>query len=170
MSAPHVAGVAALLVAKGLNNRQAVERILATARPLGARSSDGAGLVDAATAVGAPAAPAPAPAAPAPTNAPAPAAPAAPSRPAPAPALDLPAPPSLSSPSTLPMSLPFAAGMTTVPYVPPQPAPELVPLGEFAAPPSDDGGPAPRGGAIGFAAVLLGLTLLAFNRLWRLLR
>jgi sortase A len=74
MSTPHVSGVAAMLLAQGLSNSQVVQRILSTAHPLGPRVSDGAGLVDAAAAVGAPAkaaaapAPAPAPAAATPTT------------------------------------------------------------------------------------------------------
>jgi subtilisin family serine protease len=57
MAAPHVAGVAALLFAQGLTNREVVDRVLATARRMGDPSSDGAGLVDARAAVGAPAVP-----------------------------------------------------------------------------------------------------------------
>ena len=62
MAAPHVAGVAALALAKGLTPQQVVDRLLATARRLGDPSSDGAGLVDAAAVVAGGPAPAPAPA------------------------------------------------------------------------------------------------------------
>jgi subtilisin family serine protease len=51
---PHVSGVAALLVSKGIRGQAAVDRILATADDLGAPGPDaqfGAGLVDAARAV-----------------------------------------------------------------------------------------------------------------------
>jgi subtilisin family serine protease len=53
-AAPHVAGVAALLVARGLRGQAAVKRILATATDLGAPGNDpeyGAGLVNARAAV-----------------------------------------------------------------------------------------------------------------------
>ena len=92
MATPHVAGAAALLFAEGLTNRQVVDRLLGTAHSLGSRADDGAGLLDAAAAVGAaaPAATA-APAPPAPRgsartagNAPAAPAPAATAAPAPA--------------------------------------------------------------------------------------
>ena len=63
-AAPHVAGVAALLVARGVRGQAAVRRILATATDLGAPGADsqyGAGLVNARAAVaglgGGPAAP-----------------------------------------------------------------------------------------------------------------
>lgn len=51
---PHVAGVAALLVSKGITGQDAVKRILATARDVGPKGADaqfGAGIVDAAAAV-----------------------------------------------------------------------------------------------------------------------
>jgi serine protease len=53
-AAPHVAGVAALLVARGLRGQAAVRRILATATDLGSPGADpvyGAGLVNASAAV-----------------------------------------------------------------------------------------------------------------------
>ncbi len=176
MSTPHVAGVAALLLAQGLSNSDVVQRILSTAHPLGPRVSDGAGLVDAAAAVGAPvkAATAPPPPPPPASSAPSTRAPRAarPSSPSsskslPAPSLDLPAgvagPLFDGSASTLPGDV-----ASTIPYVPPAPlpAPELVPLGESAAPVSRHDG-APRGVPVGIAAVLLGGVLLAFNRWWR---
>lgn len=175
MSTPHVSGVAALLLAQGLSNAQVVQRILSTAHPLGPRVSDGAGLVDAAAAVGAPAkAATPAPQPP-PTSAPAsPSAPRnatrapSPSAPPPAPAFDLPAGvagPLFDGPAP---TLPPGDVASTIPYVPPAPlpAPELVPLGESAAPLSRRDG-APRGVPVGMAALLLGGVLLAFNRWWR---
>lgn len=51
MAAPHAAGVAAMLFAQGLDNEAVVARMLSTARPLGPRSVNGAGLLDAAAAV-----------------------------------------------------------------------------------------------------------------------
>lgn len=54
MAAPHVAGALAVLRSKGLNQQQAVDRLLATARDLGASGEDatyGHGLVDLAAAV-----------------------------------------------------------------------------------------------------------------------
>ena len=51
MAAPHVSGALAILRAKGLAPRDAVDRLLDTARPLGARSTYGAGLVDVGAAV-----------------------------------------------------------------------------------------------------------------------
>ncbi|MBW3588498.1 MAG: S8 family serine peptidase [Actinobacteria bacterium] len=54
MAAPHVSGVAAALLSMGLNNQQAVNRILSTARdlgPAGADSTFGHGLLDMAKAV-----------------------------------------------------------------------------------------------------------------------
>jgi serine protease len=54
MATPHAAGVAAMLFAEGLDNRQVVERMLTTARPLGSRAVNGAGLLDAAAAVALP--------------------------------------------------------------------------------------------------------------------
>jgi subtilisin family serine protease len=51
-SAPHAAGVAALLFAQGLKAPEVVQRLLATARPMGEPTRYGAGLVDAAAAVG----------------------------------------------------------------------------------------------------------------------
>ena len=55
MAAPHVSGVAALLFAMGLSNQQVVDKILATATPLNdGGGTTGAGLVNAAAAVGAP--------------------------------------------------------------------------------------------------------------------
>lgn len=55
MSAPHVSGVAALLFAQGLSNQQVVDKILATATPMNdGGGTTGAGLVNAAAAVGAP--------------------------------------------------------------------------------------------------------------------
>jgi subtilisin family serine protease len=56
MAAPHVAGVAALLLSRGLTNAQAVDRMLKTARDVdlpGRDSVCGHGIVDAAAAVGA---------------------------------------------------------------------------------------------------------------------
>jgi subtilisin family serine protease len=54
MAAPHVAGVAALLFAQGLTNQQVVDRLLQTATPLNdGGGTTGAGLVNAAAAVGA---------------------------------------------------------------------------------------------------------------------
>ena len=53
-AAPHVSGVAALLVARGVRGQAAVKRILATATDLGAPGADpeyGAGLVNARAAV-----------------------------------------------------------------------------------------------------------------------
>jgi hypothetical protein len=64
-AAPHVSGVAALLVSKGIRGQAAVQRILATATDAGATGPDGlygAGIVDARAALGLP----PAPGAPAP--------------------------------------------------------------------------------------------------------
>lgn len=58
MAAPHVAGVAALLFAQGLTNRQVAEKLVGTASPMGDRSVNGAGIVNAAAAVGASAPPA----------------------------------------------------------------------------------------------------------------
>lgn len=57
MAAPHVSGVVALLLAQGRSPEQAVQRLLGTARDLGAPGRDpnfGVGLVDAAKAVGPP--------------------------------------------------------------------------------------------------------------------
>ena len=54
MAAPHVSGVAAALMSMGLNNQQTVDRILSTARDLGAKGFDstfGHGLLDMAKAV-----------------------------------------------------------------------------------------------------------------------
>ncbi len=54
MATPHVAGALAVLRAKGLSPQQAVDRLLSTARDLGAKGTDstyGAGLVDLAAAV-----------------------------------------------------------------------------------------------------------------------
>jgi subtilisin family serine protease len=56
MAAPHVSGVIALLLAQGRSPQNAVDRLLSTARDLGAPGRDaafGVGLVDAARAVGA---------------------------------------------------------------------------------------------------------------------
>jgi subtilisin family serine protease len=53
-SAPHASGVAALLFAQGLEAPEVVQRMLSTARPMGEPTRHGAGLVDAAAAVGAP--------------------------------------------------------------------------------------------------------------------
>jgi thermitase len=54
MAAPHVAGVAALLFAQGLTNQQVVDKILSTATPLNdGGGTSGAGLINAAAAVGA---------------------------------------------------------------------------------------------------------------------
>jgi subtilisin family serine protease len=175
MSTPHVSGVAALLLSQGLSNSQVVQRILSTAHPLGPRASDGAGLIDAAAAVGAPAKAAAAPA-PAPAPASAPPSTAAPRRSTPAPAsVSLPSPsvdlpPGVAGPlfdGSAP-TMPPGDAASTIPYVPPAPlpAPELVPLGESAAPVSRHDG-APRGVPVGMAAVLLGGVLLAFNRWWR---
>ncbi len=52
-SAPHASGVAALLFAQGLKVSEVVQRMLQTARPMGEPTRNGAGLVDAAAAVGA---------------------------------------------------------------------------------------------------------------------
>lgn len=57
MSVPHVAGAAALLMSMGMTNRQTVDRLLATAKDLGAEGHDstyGSGRLDAAKAVGSP--------------------------------------------------------------------------------------------------------------------
>jgi thermitase len=55
MAAPHVSGVAALLFAQGLSNQQVVDKLLATATPMNdGGGTTGAGLVNAAAAVGAP--------------------------------------------------------------------------------------------------------------------
>jgi len=62
MAAPHVSGALAALRARGLSPADAVARLLATARDLGARGPDdvyGHGLLDVRAAVGASAAPAP---------------------------------------------------------------------------------------------------------------
>lgn len=54
MAAPHVSGVAALLFAMGMNIQQVIDRIIATAVPLNdGGGTSGAGLVNAAAAVGA---------------------------------------------------------------------------------------------------------------------
>lgn len=82
MAAPHVSGALAALRASGLNPRQAVDRLLATARDVGSQNTFGSGLVDLRAALGrAPAAPSVAAAPPAP----APSAPASQSTPAAAP-------------------------------------------------------------------------------------
>ncbi|MGH9188222.1 MAG: S8 family peptidase [Acidimicrobiales bacterium] len=52
MAAPHVSGALAVLRAHGLAAPQAVDRLLATARPVGSRYTYGAGLVDLKAAVG----------------------------------------------------------------------------------------------------------------------
>lgn len=52
MATPHVAGVAALLFASGLDNRQVAERIVQTATPLPNSGVTGAGLVNAARSLG----------------------------------------------------------------------------------------------------------------------
>jgi subtilisin family serine protease len=54
MAAPHATGVAALLFAQGLNNRQVVERMLATANAIGDPATNGAGIIDAARALDVP--------------------------------------------------------------------------------------------------------------------
>ena len=54
MAAPHAAGVAALLFAQGLNNREVVAKMLETANAIGDPATNGAGIVDAARATGAP--------------------------------------------------------------------------------------------------------------------
>ena len=54
MAAPHVAGAAALLRSIGLGPQETVDRLLATARPLGDHAVYGAGALDVAAAVGAP--------------------------------------------------------------------------------------------------------------------
>lgn len=46
MAAPHVSGALAILRAKGLGQQAAVDRILATADPIGSRSTFGAGLLN----------------------------------------------------------------------------------------------------------------------------
>jgi serine protease len=51
MAVPHVSGALAVLRAKGLSPQQAVQRLLETARPIGPRTTFGAGLVDLAAAV-----------------------------------------------------------------------------------------------------------------------
>ena len=54
MAAPHVAGIAALLFAQGLTNQQVVDKIISTATPMNdGGGTSGAGLVNAAAAVGA---------------------------------------------------------------------------------------------------------------------
>lgn len=110
MATPHAAGVAAMLFAEGLDNRAVAARMLSTARPLGSRSVNGAGLLDAAAAVDVPGEPgrtrlsSAAVAPPPPTSAPPPAAaprvapaPAGGSAPAPA-AAPPPGPPAPGSP------------------------------------------------------------------------
>jgi len=52
-AAPHAAGAAALLFAQGLSASQVVGRLLESARPMGNPQRNGAGLLDAAAAVGA---------------------------------------------------------------------------------------------------------------------
>lgn len=54
LAAPHVSGVAALLFAQGLSNRAVAEKLRATATPMPDPSTNGAGRVNAAAAVGAP--------------------------------------------------------------------------------------------------------------------
>ena len=54
LSAPHVAGAAALLFAQGLSNRAVADRLKATAKDMGDPGVNGAGLLNAAAAVGAP--------------------------------------------------------------------------------------------------------------------
>lgn len=51
MAAPHVSGALAALRSRGLSPREAVDRLLSTAAPIGARSTYGAGLVDLAAAI-----------------------------------------------------------------------------------------------------------------------
>ena len=75
MAAPHVAGVAALLFAQGKSIQQVVDKIVSTATPMndgGAQS--GAGLLNAAAAVGAPYQPAAVPGTPKPSTTPTPSA------------------------------------------------------------------------------------------------
>ncbi|MTV26458.1 S8 family serine peptidase [Nitriliruptoraceae bacterium ZYF776] len=134
-AAPHVAGVAALLVAQGLDHEQVVERLRATAVDVGPPGPDtrtGAGRVDAAAAVAGSPVPRPRRAASA-GGAPAPPRREAP-EPAPAPS---PAPPA-SPPATEPE--PPAVVVEEPPDPPPaEPAPEVA--AEPDPPPADDVAP-----------------------------
>lgn len=124
MAAPHVSGIAALLVAQDPDrSRQSVfDRILSTARPL---SQAGRGLVDARAALGAPASPPP------PTNAQS-SQPPAPVRPTPTPARRPPSP-AASSPS--PVSQPPVT-VSLPPLAPPSPleSPSGAPAPQAAPP------------------------------------
>jgi serine protease len=107
MAAPHVAGAVAVLLSLGLSPQQAVDRLLATARDIGAAGRDstfGVGLLDLAAATDGidPANETPAPAAPATTAAPA------------APSSSGSAPPTSSAPTaTTPGGAPAEAPATT---------------------------------------------------------
>jgi serine protease len=137
MAVPHVSAALAVLRAKGLSPQQSVQRLLETAKPLGSRTTYGAGLVDLAAAVASlsdptttpPAAPPTAPSSTANTSAPT----TVPVTVGPAPASD-PAPP----PATMPAN---TASGTTQP-VPPGSTTTAVP-DEQAAPPPEAGGDAP---------------------------
>ena len=160
MAAPHVAGIAALALARGFTPQQTVDRLLATATKLGDPSSDGAGLVDAAAVVGGSGAGAATPTAPAaggPRTTPAPRAPSAPTAPA--------APAGSPSPTTPPPTEP--AGEVAAP-----PAPQVVPEVEGVALPVRDERNRRRARQVGggLAAVLLAVTVAGFVTSTRRLR
>jgi subtilisin family serine protease len=132
MAAPHVSGIAALLVAQDPDrSRESVfDRILGTARPL---AQAGRGLVDARAALGASASPPP-------TNAQA-SQPPAPVRPTPQPAQRQPSP-SPERSAAAPSPPPVAVSLPPLPSQPGSPSPSPVPEPQ-AAPPSALPGPAP---------------------------
>jgi subtilisin family serine protease len=140
MAVPHVSGALAVLRAKGLSPQQAVQRLLETARPIGPRSTFGAGLVDLAAAVASLSGPGTTP----PTAAPSTAAPASPAPTAsptvpatvgPAPAGELAPPPATMPPPTAAATTqPVPSGSTTTTG----PVPE-----EQAAPATEAGGDPP---------------------------